>query len=260
MYISELTEGTIVTIDVAGDRGSIRLESEVFSLEESDADYVNRGAQKAGLSHFVAVQTIMDNNHPINFISAKVRCNVTALQDNKPYSWQNVKILRVTLPKAGDCHLIFCAANVKTFNRRNQYRLFLGCEAQCRLGDSPVPRNIILKDISEGGAGFIIDDEFEVEIGMKVRIQFFEMVNGKPILYTINGKIVRYLSMNNNRLFIGCKATDNGEALKNFIYSKQRQSLSSGAGKGKTKEELDKQAENASLVRDMYREMTKNEE
>ena len=44
-------------------------------------------------------------------------------------------------------------------------------------------------------------------------------------MYTLHGKIVRFISMNNNRVLVGCRLVERLDALEKMIYAKQRMKM-----------------------------------
>ena len=124
--------------------------------------------------------------------------------------------------------MVLSSDDVKPFNRRNEFRLFLGAEGICRFGDSNEPKNVMIKDISCSGLGMMISksDNIEIKVGMKIQVQFLEPGNdGNRKMFTLTGKIVRYIAMSNNMEMIGCKLSGRNPELEKMIYEKQRQSM-----------------------------------
>lgn len=230
MLIGDLDKNTIINVNVTDGEKSVQINSEVLDLSAEDYNFCKKAASQFNFESFVAVDLMKEGNKVINFLSARVICILTALKDERPYSWNNVKILRLKLPEHGDCHIILSNSDMDTFNRRKEYRLWLGYDGLCKFGDSQVPKSVMVKDVSCSGVGIIISDELVdlVEVGKPVVIQFYDSVYSeaakeyKNKLYTLNAKIVRYIAMNNNRVLVGCRLIERLDALEKMIYEKQR--------------------------------------
>lgn len=257
MKINALEVGTIVTINATDFEKSIRMESEVLSVSDEDKTFVTEAVKGMHKEAFCILDLITEENIPINFISVRVKCIMTALINEKPYSWEDVKILKLKLPQAGSCHIVLCDNDVDTFNRRGEYRQWLGYDALCKFGDSKVAKDVLLRDLSPSGVGLLCSTELPVELGLKVNIQFHEefksSVSGEYVskLYTINAVIVRYVSTNNNKLLVGCKLDKEYEEITKLIFSKQGKLLATA------KRDTYKRDRNALLAQELKKEMEK---
>lgn len=228
MLIGDLDKDTEVTIRVTDGEKAVQFNSPVLELSEADHQACLKEVKKLGYQSFVGIQVIKAGDRFVNFSSDKITCTVTALKNNKPYSWKEVKIERLTLPEKGNIHVVLSNDDVRTFNRRSEYRLFLGQEGICRFGDSKEPKNVVVKDISCSGLGMIIakSDDLEITVGMQIEVQFLEMgADGNRQKYIVNGRVMRYVSLGNNRELIGCKLLGRNPELEKMIYAKQRQNM-----------------------------------
>lgn len=230
MLIGDLDKNTIINVNVTDGEKSVQINSAVLDLSAEDYNFCKKAASQFNFESFVAVDLMKEGDKVINFLSARVICILTALKDSRPYSWNNVKILRLKLPEHGDCHIILSNNDMDTFNRRKEYRLWLGYDGLCKFGDSKVPKNVFIKDVSCSGVGLIINDELSelIEVGKFIEVQFYDSTYNEVAkdyfnkLFTLHGKIVRFIAMNNNRVLVGCKLLEKYDALDKMIYEKQR--------------------------------------
>lgn len=233
MLIGDLDKNTIINVNVTDGDKSVQINSEVLELSEEDYAFCKKASTQFHFESFVAVDLMKEGDKVINFLSARVICILTALKDERPYSWNNVKILRLKLPEHGDCHIILSNSDMDTFNRRKEYRLWLGYDGLCKFGESRVPKSVIVKDVSCSGVGIIVSDELAdlIEVGKPVDIQFYDSTYNEATkdyhnkLYTLHCKIVRFISMNNNRVLVGCRLVERLDALEKMIYAKQRMKM-----------------------------------
>lgn len=259
MRLNDLDIGTIVTINATDYEKSVRMESEVLSISTEDKLFIEKAVKSLNKEVFCVLDLITEGKAVINFLSVKVKCTLTALINDKPYSWNDVKILKLKLPDTGSCHIVLCDDDVDTFNRRGEYRQWLGYDALCKFGDSKVPKDILLRDLSPSGVGFLCSIELPIEIGLRICIQFYEeskssisdKYNSK--LYTINAIIVRYVPTNNNKLLVGCKLDKEYEEITKLIFSKQGRLLATA------KRDAYKRDRNALIAQELKKEMEKNE-
>lgn len=257
MRLNNLDVGTIVTINATDYEKSVRMESEVLSVSLEDRLFIEKAVQSLNKEVFCVLDLITEGKAVINFLSVRVKCTLTALIDDKPYSWNDVKILKLKLPDTGSCHIVLCDDDVDTFNRRGEYRQWLGYDAFCKFGDSQVAKDVLLRDLSPSGVGLLCSTELPVELGSKLNIQFYEEtksnISGEYVskLYTINAVIVRYVSTNNNKLLVGCKLDKEYEEINKLIFSKQGRLLATA------KRDAYKRYRNALLAQELKKEMEK---
>ncbi|MDD6290851.1 MAG: PilZ domain-containing protein [Lachnospiraceae bacterium] len=228
MLIGNLDHDTKVTIYVTDGIKAVQLTSQVLYLSKTDYLVCMEKAKNLDYQSFIGIKVIKAGERIVNFSSENITCTITALKNYKPYSWDNVKIVRLTLPEQGTIHMVLSNDDRKTFNRRNEYRLFLGEEGICRFGDSNAPKNVMIKDVSCSGVGIMINksDDIEIKAGMKIEVEFSQTrKDGNRQTFMLTGKIVRYIAMNNNMEMIGCKLSGRNQELVKMIYEKQRQNM-----------------------------------
>lgn len=228
MLIGNLNHDTTVTIHVTDGVKAVQLNSQVVELSKADQQVCMGEAKKLDYQSFIGIKVIKAGDRIVNFSSENVTCSITALKDNKPYSWNGVKIVALSLPEQGTIHMVLSNDDTKSFNRRNEYRLFLGQEGSCRFGDSKESKKVMIKDISCSGLGMIINksDNIEISVGMEIEVQFLVPgSDGTGQKYTLNGKIVRYVAMGNGKELVGCKLPGRHPELEKMIYEKQRKNM-----------------------------------
>lgn len=228
MQIGDLEKDTTVTIRVTDGVKAVQLNSQVLELGKEDQKVCAELAKRLHYQSFLGIEAIKAGDRIVSFSSENITCTLTALTNNKPYSWKEVKIVKLTLPEQGTIHMVLSDDDVKTFNRRNEYRLFLGQEGVCLFGGSNESRKVFIKDISCSGLGMVINksDNIEINVGMPMEVQFTSQgSDGTQQTYTVSGQIVRYVAMGNDRELVGCKLSGRYPELEKMIYEKQRQSM-----------------------------------
>lgn len=98
---------------------------------------------------------IKDDENVIIFANSTATCNLTILYDFKPYIWVNVTIVKMKLPNLGTCYVAFSFDDVSTFNRRSEFRVWLGCAGIATFRDSQVPQDVFVRDLSPSGIGLM---------------------------------------------------------------------------------------------------------
>lgn len=234
MVIGELNENTVVTITVTDGEGLVKLESRTIKPDKECIEFIQKAAESLNFKSFAALELMKEENKVINFLSAKVKCYLTAEKDTKPYQFPNVKIIKLNLPELGYHHIAFCNEDTESFNRRHEFRLWLGYDALIKINDSKVPHKGVVKDISFHGGGFILDEEYDVKQGDILHIQFHESSYSKlkkdyvTVMYTCIYSVVRVIPLKNNKVLAGCVSEIEEDEINKFIAKKQREKLSVG--------------------------------
>ena len=231
MYIGDLKKDTAVTLYVTDGVKAVQLESCVISVSESDNKVCSSVARKLGFKSFVSIKPIIVNNTIVSFSSEKISISMTAIDGRKPYTWKDVQVVKVSLQEYGSIHIILSDIDAKTFNRRNEYRLFLGVDGICKFGNAYEFKNVLIKDISCSGLGMLINKSNGIKpnVGMEVTVQFELIDNdGTSKKYTLRGTVVRYLTTGNNEQLIGCKLIGQNPEIEKMIYERQRKNMTTG--------------------------------
>lgn len=235
MLINGIMVGSIVNIRASDGVHTLHFESRVVTLTDKDKQFVYDCIQRIAMKSFTVVELIKEDDIPVNFVSNTVKCVVTAQSDGKPYSWSNVRILKSKLPDTGDRHIIISNDDVEPFNRRAEFRLWLGYDGGIRKLDSKRIIKCTIKDISNHGGGFIVNKDTKISKGSIVELQFHEKIKNEiksdwdDVLHKGNYRVVRIINMRNNKVLLGCESIDGESAdINGFIVRKQREKLQLG--------------------------------
>ena len=92
MLIGNLEKDTEVTIHVTDGVKAVQLSSQVLELSKTDLQECMVAARRMDYQSFIGIQAIRVGERIVSFSSENITCTITALKDNKPYSWKNVVI------------------------------------------------------------------------------------------------------------------------------------------------------------------------
>lgn len=229
MLIRDLEIGSTIAIHVTDGERAVQLSSTTIDLNKVDHKICKDVAKNYGYNSFACIQAVKARNCVVNLAGDNITCSITALKNKKPYLWKQVEIIRVKLPEYGTAHLVMSNDDVKTFNRRGEFRLFLGQLGTCILGTDHIAKSVFIKDISCSGIGMLFSkkDMDAVDINMHAEVHFSEVNDsGVSESFVLNAKIVRYLATGGDQVLIGCRILGKSPELEKLIYQKQRQSMS----------------------------------
>ncbi|MCM1107035.1 MAG: PilZ domain-containing protein [Blautia sp.] len=229
MYINELPEGTRLTITASAEDKQATLESEILPLTQNDLDFLAELLARSKFRACVAVTLFVSDNQTINFASPNVQCDCIGIFEELPYMWENVKIVKFALPDAGRQHVIFSSHDARSFNRRKDFRLWLGEECTLTYGSPAVTKRGTIRDFSVTGMGLLVSPDIKIAPGTRIRVQFSERKKvgeeEQTIVYTVFVCAVRFAPVNARNQIIGCRIIDGGRDYVGYFYKKQRESM-----------------------------------
>lgn len=227
MLLNDIEKSTIATITASNETASVTLQSEIVPMCQEDIDFLQSPFNGKRAPSFCAMHLIRDDENVIIFANSTATCNLTILYDFKPYIWVNVTIVKMKLPNLGTYHVAFSFDDVSTFNRRSEFRVWLGCTGIATFGDSQVPQDVFVRDLSPSGVGLMGPNDLSLARYIPIHLQFRYSLTQQsdPKLYTIDTSIVRWTPINSNKYLIGCHMKSQNKDLTRMLYAKQRQDL-----------------------------------
>lgn len=204
MLLDEIPVGTSVEIEVRFGGRSMSFNSEVLFIH-NDSVFIN---------------PITVNDRTIGF-NDKCRINFIVKIDGKVFLWENVEI-RLVRYNSQIYHRIIVHGEGKPYNRREAYRMYIGEDMPVYINTPQGPHliNVLVKDISETGVGFITKEDLDVDRMIRLKIKDFNQI------IVLTGVIVRkeYLPHLDSYLY-GCKFNEKNDKLGRFIARKQGEHL-----------------------------------
>lgn len=222
MYINEMAVGSEVSIHVFRGKEKVDLVSEVVDI---DPQLKNMLAKKA---RFIPVKAIEKEGKVVSF-PENLHYHTIISCEGSPLIWYELSIRYIQHPSTGEkYHLIFSEKEGKVHNRRENYRLYMGCSGTAQVGDSKKTTEVLIKDISAQGVGFVMSaqDSKDISIGDKVHLKFRDGVEYNNTMFDLVTNVVRIDDMDNeNRCLVGCMQDKYSDTINKYILGKQRDRL-----------------------------------
>ncbi|MGP1434606.1 MAG: PilZ domain-containing protein [Catonella sp.] len=225
LMITKLLPGSIISLTAKKGSRSYRFESFVLELSEKDDIDVAKKLENEPL----LIEPIKVDGKLVRFDKEGISYYFIGNHKGKPYLFEQVYVDKVNLPVYGTVHAIRAPKEGRRFNRRDNFRIWLGQYCHIALRGTKAQHDAMVKDISNDGVGLIIKKEQELNIGDSVEVQFnFEKYNEQKedyqfTLHTLKGEIVRIVEQNEKVNLAGCKIVDGREAVEKFVAMKQRE-------------------------------------
>ncbi len=225
LKVTELLPGSIISLTARRGNKVYRFESFVLELsEQADIGYASTLE-----GDFVIIEPIKVDDKIVKFVTEGISYYFIGNHKGKPYLFENIFIEKVKLPSYGAAHILRVAKDGRRFNRRDNFRVWLGQYCHIALRGSKAQHDAIVKDISNTGVGLIIKKEYEINIGDTIEVQFnFEKYNEQKedyqfTLHTLKGEIVRIVDQSEKVNLVGCNITEGKEEVERFVAMKQRE-------------------------------------
>lgn len=230
MFINELVAGTEVAIEATDGAKQLSFPTKISNITtqiDKDRLAILNKKRKEGKLIYCICDPVREQERLVRFEGERVAMRLFIIQNESPYSWENVKIMNVRLPEYGSVHIVVSSKRAVSCNRRGNFRIWLGaagvlCEVGAKDGYA-----VIVKDISESGVGLIIDELDTVERGKTYQVRFTEAGSE----YNVIVIVVRVMLMKDGRYNVGCRIKVKSEVIAKLVNVKQQERIRIGATK-----------------------------
>ena len=179
--------------------------------------------ETAAVDNMIFIKPIEIEGKAVGF-PEDVRKRFFCKVDGKPYVWEDPRIKLVKYDGVPS-HMVTLEGRGSYMNRRQAYRQYIGEEMSVTITKQDGSKEtllVLVKDISETGAGFLTDRELHEGDAIRLRIKKNDEI------MKIKGKIVRTQTSDEIRgTLYGCKFTDIVPKLSQYIMEIQREKLKS---------------------------------
>lgn len=211
MRIEELAEGTLICflVNIAGTH--MTFDSRIMEV------YPRK--------RLVLAEAVYRDNKVISFRGKNLIVDVLVLfPDEKPQLFKNVTI---TVMKKADNTLLYhlqTIAESKGYNRRENFRCFVGMESSVQFGSNRAAHNAIIRDVSVTGFSFVCSNKISLLQNQLVHILLNDYIEelAENFSFHLYGLITRFQEVDNNRILYGCRLNNPVIGLDNYIMKKER--------------------------------------
>ena len=193
-------------------------DSEVIPISEVDRPYMSTKS----FDNIMLVKLFRqgENGTVVNFESDEINCELM-IKDTKVV-YDNVLVRRVDLPMAGDVHAVVSHDKPPKINRRKAFRLFVGLNGTANTTDH-LSANVIVRDVSVIGVGFVCSPKFVVSIGDQLTVSFVDETEDRQFFIIMPCTVVRVDPWKGNTLIVGCTINQEIAQVGKYIMLKQQE-------------------------------------
>lgn len=220
MQIQQLQPGQKITLQVSANEHSLSFESVVQEVNPR--------------KHTIYADAVLQGDKPISFRGKGIILDVIATvnEEEKPILFKNVAS---TLLKKADgtfCYSLSTIVESVVYNRRKNYRCYVGLETSLRLGPNRAAYSAIIRDVSSTGFSVVCEKSPALGSGQLVHAVLNDQIEdcGKQYLFHLYGLVVRTQELENGNTVYGCRLNSPVHGLDSYIYQKERFYLKKNTG------------------------------
>lgn len=170
-------------------------------------------------SDYVLLQPILVDGRTVGF-GDSCTIDFLYLQEQTVYAWHSVSLPLVKI-KGVTYYRLVLEGEAKPYNRRGSFRVYVGETMAITVFQSSGPQsyNVLVRDISESGFGFVSKDEYDVSRTIRLAIPLTER---KTLM--LSATIVRRDHNEEKGTYnYGCKFVEPNSYLSSYLMAKQRE-------------------------------------
>lgn len=217
--LSTIKAGTKVRLAVYGRHNTCGyFDSEVIPISEVDRPYLS----SKNFDNILLLKLFRrkEDEKVVNFESDEIVCELMVKETKVVY--KDIFVRRVELPIAGDVHAIITHDKPPKVNRRKAFRLWIGLNGTANTADH-LSANVIVRDVSVMGVGFICSPKFVISPGEKVTVSFVDETEDRQFFIIMPCTVVRVDPWKGNTVIVGCTLNQEIANVGRYIMLKQQE-------------------------------------
>jgi hypothetical protein len=234
MLINEIPPNTNITILVHRGLDNLTFETKTVAITDEQELKLFAQLQKNNPANFfTVVETIKEDDKVVGFPVGNIQYVLDCIVDSKPYLFNGIQINAIKLPTGNEYHIIFSDKNMNPYNRRQEFRLWLGIDGIAQLGLNRAAREVVIKDISLNGIGFVTGLDYSCNLGDIAHISFSDKLINRStreitdLNFSITAQVVHIQELDEKSKHIGCKIVNKSRSstIDRYIAAKQMERM-----------------------------------
>lgn len=214
MRIEELRPGQELTLFVSVNNNSLVFTSRVQEINPK--------------RHMIFADAVFQNGKPISFRGKGVILNVlAAINDEKPHLFKNVSNTLLRRSDGTLCYSFTTIAESVAYNRRENFRCYVGIETSVQVGTNRAAYEAIIRDVSSNGFAVVCDNDVKFPAGSLVHVVLNDQIDGfgEKYYFHLYGLVARIQELENGRTVYGCRLNNHVAGLDAYLMKKERNRL-----------------------------------
>lgn len=214
MHIEELKPGQELTLFVSVNNNSLVFTSKVQEINPR--------------RHMIFADAVLQNEKPISFRGKGVVLNVLAATgDDKPHLFKNVSNTLLRRSDGTLCYSLTTIAESVAYNRRQNFRCYVGIETSIQVGTNRAAHEAIIRDVSSNGFAVVCDSNVKFPSGSLIHVILNDKIEefGEQYNFHLYGLVARIQELENGRTVYGCRLNNHVAGLDSYLMKKERNRL-----------------------------------
>ncbi len=184
--------------------------------------------------NMVLAKTLSVNGKFLTFKGNNIAVDlVITPEEDLPQIFKDVSIALVKKFDGTISYSITSIAQSKTYNRRENFRCFVGVHTSVQKMLNTVPYDAVIRDVSIGGFAVVVPSELEFNNDQVIHVVLNDYIDEtcEKFSFHLYGMVVRSETLDRGRTLYGCKFTKPVHGIENYIMKKERLRLKKNGGK-----------------------------
>lgn len=230
MFINEIPPNTDISILVHRELNNLTFTTKTVDVTDETEQKLFAKLQKAYPNKFfTVVEIIKEEGQTVGFPVGNIQYVLDCVVDGKPYLFSGIQINAIKLPTGNEYHIIFSEKNMAPYNRRKEFRLWVGVDGIAQLGLNKAGREVVIKDVSANGIGFTTSTDYECSVGDIAHITFYDKLTDHStrkvteLKFSVSANVVRVQDIDEKTRLIGCRVNNKNYTanIEKYIAAKQ---------------------------------------
>lgn len=185
------------------------------------------------LKNLIYADAVLSNEKPVSFRGKNVMVSLLVYFDEeKPILFKNVYTKLFRRGNGSFCYGITSLAEGHLYNRRDNFRCYIGLESSIQCGSNTAAHPAIIRDVSSTGFAVVCAPDFSLDTGQIIHTVLNDRPreDGDSYSFHLYGIVTRIQKLENGQILYGCQLNKTVHGLDKYIMEKERLRLKNTHG------------------------------
>lgn len=211
MRIEELQQGQEVSLLVNANGTSLTFTAKILDV------YPRR--------HFLLLSAVYYGEKAVSFRGKGVVVDMLVCGENeKPALFKNITSTLIKKADGTLCYNVTTIAESVVYNRRENFRCYVGLPTSVQFGPNHAAHNAVIKDVSSTGFAIVCDQDIDLDKVHLLHVVLNDNIEetGDSFAFHMYGLVARKQELENGYYVYGCRLNHPIAGLDRYIMLKER--------------------------------------